>query len=227
MTQQRIGWIMAVCFLATAAVAVAADPCVLPINPDGSVSLPPEGCEYQSPDDIHALLKGLPSGTVIHVGASHGAFLCDKREQGCTLGGGALGGQIETASSTVELTITDPSDNWSRTIPVAVEFEVHTAQTYPKQKEFDTVMYQLSGSVAPGSDADFALIEIVSGAQNGFEGRGYTMIGNLGNNTAQVESYFHLSGTIHIVGTPTSEKFKNVDAVFEFETRMEAQGDCP
>jgi hypothetical protein len=222
-----VGLMLVVTAPAMAAVATG-EPCVVPINPDGSVTLPPEGCAYQSPDDIHVLLKDLPDGTVIHVGASHGHWLCDDkgRETPCTLGGGDLGGRIETWSSTVTLSFSDPGGSWQRTVDLPVDFEVHTGQMSPGQTQFPTLMKNLQGSQVLTGDADFATLEVFAGKNNGFEGDGFTFINNLGNGNAQVDSSFHLGGKLHLVGTPGG-RFQGLDATFDFVTDVVAEGPCP
>jgi hypothetical protein len=62
--------------------AVIADPCEVVDDGSGTVVLPPDGCEYLSPDDVHEILDGLPPGTTIELGVSHRAFFC----QTCTGG---------------------------------------------------------------------------------------------------------------------------------------------
>ena len=42
-----------------------ADPCIVPEDSTGSVSLPPEGCAYLSPTEVHMIIDGLPAGTEI------------------------------------------------------------------------------------------------------------------------------------------------------------------
>ena len=44
-------------------------PCVVPDDGTGTVTLPPPGCGYLSPSDVHMIIDGLPPGTTIEVGA--------------------------------------------------------------------------------------------------------------------------------------------------------------
>ncbi|MEM9553410.1 MAG: hypothetical protein AAGC60_04070 [Acidobacteriota bacterium] len=220
-----LGILLAACVFGPGSAWAQGAPCVIPINPDGSVTLPPEGCAYQTPTQIHALLDGLPDGTVIHVGASHGSFLCESRlEQGCTLGGGSLGGTIETSSSTVTLTF-DDNNGWTRTAVVPADFEVHTGQQYATQSNFPTRMVRLSGSISFANDPDFAEISISAGSAAGFPGDGYTFINHLGNGKAELSSEFNLGGTMHFVGTPGG-RLQGVSATFDFDTVVAAQDDC-
>ena len=43
-------------------------------NGDGTVDLPPTGCPYLSPDDVHMIINGLPPDTTINVGLEHAQF---------------------------------------------------------------------------------------------------------------------------------------------------------
>lgn len=222
---KKIVLLLGICLLVGSTAFAQDPPCVIPFNPDGSVTLPPEGCGYEAAiNAIHVLLDTMPDDTIIYVDAFHGSFLCDhKQELPCTLGGGQLGGQIETASSTVKLSFSD-SDGWSRTVYVPVDFEVHTGQVNPDQASFPTLMTQLVGTATPG-DADFASIQIVAGSDYGYEGNGFTKIENLDNGYAQLDSHFDLSGTMNIVGTPGG-RFDGVNGSFEFSTTVIAQDEC-
>ena len=62
----RTAALVAVIGLALAlAGAASADPCVVTDNGSGTVTLPPAGCEYLSPTDVHMIIDGLPPGTTI------------------------------------------------------------------------------------------------------------------------------------------------------------------
>ena len=43
----------------------SADPCNAADNGTGTVTLPPIGCDYLSPDEVHVIIDGLPPGTTI------------------------------------------------------------------------------------------------------------------------------------------------------------------
>src|SRR5206468_3869207 len=45
--------------------------CVVADNGSGTVTLPPAGCEYLSPSDVHQIIAGLPPGATIELGAIH------------------------------------------------------------------------------------------------------------------------------------------------------------
>src|SRR5438552_4994356 len=50
-----------------------ATPCVVS-GSGGTVSLPPTGCGYVSPSDVHMIINGLPPGTTINIGIEHEKF---------------------------------------------------------------------------------------------------------------------------------------------------------
>ncbi len=57
-------WASSVIALAPGAV-FAQNPCEVPDNGSGTVTLPPIGCEYISPFDVFRITEGLPPGTTI------------------------------------------------------------------------------------------------------------------------------------------------------------------
>ena len=52
------------------AAAEAADPCNVP-DAGGTVVLPPAGCDYLSPDEVHLIIDGLPPGTTLELKPIH------------------------------------------------------------------------------------------------------------------------------------------------------------
>jgi hypothetical protein len=99
--------------------------CVLPDNGGewGTVDLPPEGCAYLSPDEVHMIIDGLPPGTTIELAPIHRSFFNINRAPG-----GVLGGQIETFDSTLELQLTGTGDlaGFNRVLEIPIFCEVHT-----------------------------------------------------------------------------------------------------
>ena len=81
-------------------VIAAATTCVLP-DSGGTVVLPPAGCGYVSPTDVHMIINGLPAGTTIKIGVEHQRFFLPKRTPG-----GSLGGEVEQFQSSLHLTMT-------------------------------------------------------------------------------------------------------------------------
>src|SRR5437867_2879315 len=81
----------AVVFLALCGLLVAPamgqTKCVVPDNGGGTVDLPPAGCGYVSPTDLHRMISGLPPGSTIRVAAEHNRFFNVTRTSPSPLGG--------------------------------------------------------------------------------------------------------------------------------------------
>ena len=70
--------------------------------------LPPQGCEYLSPDEVHVIVDGLPIGATIELAPIHKDFICDPGYGGlCTIPlppgtcegpGGGLGGNVPSSA---------------------------------------------------------------------------------------------------------------------------------
>ena len=103
---QSFVWILAASLLVVALPSAmsAADPCVLPEGPPGTVTLPPDGCEYLSPDEVHMILDTLPPGTTIELAAIHKDFICR----------GAAGGPPPTCSAAQSHRSNANLRNWKR-----------------------------------------------------------------------------------------------------------------
>ena len=115
------------------------NPCTVVDNGTGTVTLPPIGCEYLSPNEVHMILDDLPAGTTIELAAIHKDFICLGGQGSvpcslplppgtCEAPGGSLGGNVDCSDSTAELTIsgTGALSSFSRTIFVPLGMEVHT-----------------------------------------------------------------------------------------------------
>jgi hypothetical protein len=117
-------------------------PCELTEGPPGTVTLPPAGCGYLSPADVHMLLAGLPPGTTIEIGVEHKAFFCGGQGApapscsvaipagACEAPGGTLGGTVDCFFSEAELTMTGTGAlaGFSRTIMVPLQ-TAHTRRS--------------------------------------------------------------------------------------------------
>ena len=84
-------------------------PCVVPDNGTGTVSLPPQGCGYVSPQDLHQIINGLPPGTQVNIGAEHERFF-----NVTSTPGGSLGGEVETFNSDLRLNMNGAGLNSNR-----------------------------------------------------------------------------------------------------------------
>ena len=54
--------------------AIAQVPACVEPDAGGTVVLPPPGCAYVSPQEVHMIIAGLPPGTTIEVGVEHMKF---------------------------------------------------------------------------------------------------------------------------------------------------------
>ena len=84
------------------------NPCDVLDNGTGTVTLPPIGCEYLSPDEVHEIMDGLPIGTTIVFEAIHRNFICGNPIGTCSIAlpgglcegpGGSLGGNADCFQS--------------------------------------------------------------------------------------------------------------------------------
>ena len=192
----------------------AADPCEVVDNGSGTITLPPDGCDYLSPSEVHENIDGLPPGTTIELGAIHKDFLCSDRVTcsvllppgDCEVPGGGLGGNVDCTDSTAELTITGTGvlGGFSRTIFVPMQIEVHTAPRTPGDavQSFETEMVQLQGQIF--GDPDFDLLRITAGSNNGLPSPGETTLTRLGppGSNFQVDSFFDITYRIEFQGAP-------------------------
>jgi len=189
------------------------NPCTVPDNGSGTVTLPPDGCEYLSPTEVHEIIDGLPPGTTIVLDAIHKDFICSDRAQTscssppgvtCETTGGGLGGNLDCSDSTAELTIsgTGALAGFSRTISVPLFMEVHTGPRTPGAavQDFPTEMVALEGQIS--GDPDFDLLQITGGSSNGFPGSGHTTLTERPSGDFSVDSFFDIVYQIDYVGAP-------------------------
>jgi hypothetical protein len=198
-----------------AGVPAGTNPCDVPDNGTGTVTLPPVGCEYLSPDEVHLILNDLPPGTTIELAAIHKDFICRGDQGGgvcsvsippgvCEVPGGGLGGSIDCFDSTAELTVTGTGalSSFSRTLFIQLFTEVHSGPRNPGDtvQDFDTEMVQLQGQLF--GDPDFDLLRITAGSFNGLPSPGHTTLTDNGNGTFAVDSFFDITYRIEFVGAP-------------------------
>lgn len=191
------------------------DPCVVTDNGSGTVTLPPIGCEYLSPDEVHMIIAGLPPGTTLNFAPIHKAFVCG--EQGvptaCTVSfppgvcegpGGAMGGQQDCFNSDGDFTVqgTGALSSYSRAISLPLSCQVATAPRTPGQpvQSFDTQMFRLVGQIT--GDPDFDLLRITAGNDFGLPSPGHTTLTQIGGGNWNVDSFFDITYRIDFVGAP-------------------------
>jgi len=198
------------------------DACVVNDNGSGTVTLPPLGCEYLSPDEVHKIIDGLPPNTTIEFATIHKDFICNKQPGGggvctfppgvdCEEPGGSLGGKKEcrdNSTLSMDLNGTGALLGFMRHIDMPVSFETHTSP-WPKDlptQVIATDMFRLFGQMTnPGSgDPDFDLLRIVAGTDFGLPSPGHTTLTRLGGpgSPFHVDSFFDISYRIDFVGRP-------------------------
>jgi len=197
--------------------AAAQDPCEV-IDVGGTVVLPPDGCEYLSPDEVHEIVDGLPIGTTIELAPIHKNFVCGGGATGygtcsivipplaCEAPGGALGGKGDCFDSSLEVQITGTGalGGFSRNITVPIFVEVHTAPRNPGDpvQSFDTDMFSLEGEIF--GDPDFCTLRFEGGSAFGLPSPGHTTLTKLPSGNFNVDSFFDVTYEITFQGCPGS-----------------------
>lgn len=189
------------------ATGAAGDPCIVPDDGSGTVSLPPVGCAYLSPDEVHMIIDGLPPGTEIILDTIHLDFICEGNPNHCGNPGGNLGGEIEFFNSTLQLDIQGTGDlaGFQRNIQLQNVFcESHTGPRNPTDtvQNFPNEMVQLQGQLF--GDPDFDFLTITAGAANGLPSPGNTTLTRLPSGDFTVDSFFDIAYRIDFQGAPGS-----------------------
>ncbi len=221
--------------LAPGAPVNAQDPCEVVDNGSGTVTLPPAGCEYLSPDEVHEIIDALPDGTDIELAPIHRDFICHGPvglpgpQEDCNTPGGSLGGEVETFDSTLRLRLTDNGTlGLDRVVEIPVFCLVHSGPRTAGDavQDFDTEMVQLQGSL-PGGDPDFASLQIVAGSgfDPGLASPGHTTLTRQGPPGSHfvVDSFFDISYRIDFVGT-AGGVLDGASGSSQGQIRMVAQG---
>jgi hypothetical protein len=181
--------------------ALAQNPCSAPDNGTGTVTLPPAGCQYLSPSQVHMIINGLPAGTTIILKPIHRNFIC-RQTGSCNIPGGPLGGEVENFSSTAVFQVsgTGALSGWNRVISVPLGVQVATAPRTngaPVQT-FKTDMQRIQGSIS--GDPDFDLFQVVGGTANGFPSPGSTTLTRQADGSFAVSSQFNVGYSIRFTG---------------------------
>lgn len=182
----------------------AQNACNQPDNGTGTVTLPPAGCEYLSPDQVHAIINGLPPGTTIILKPIHKEFIC-RQTTGlpCNSPGGPLGGEVENFNSVAVFQVsgTGALAGWTRTLTVPLSVQVATAPRTPGAtvQDFDTDMLRIQGGIS--GDPDFASFQVVGGTDNGLPSPGHTTLTRQADGSFRVDSRFQVGYQIKFVGT--------------------------
>ncbi|HEV7505945.1 MAG TPA: hypothetical protein VGS07_13645 [Thermoanaerobaculia bacterium] len=188
--------------LTTGAVHAAPPPCNEPVNTMGTVTLPPAGCQYLSPSQVHMIINGLPPGTTIILAPIHQNFICRTSTPPCHVAGGPLGGEVENFTSTAVFSLsgTGALSGWNRTVTVPLTVQVATAPRTAgaSVQTFSTNMEIIQGAIS--GDPDFASFQVVGGTANGFSSPGSTTLTRQSNGTFNVSSGFNVGYSIKFVG---------------------------
>jgi hypothetical protein len=208
--------------------AAAPAPCTAPDNGTGTVTLPPEDCEYLSPSNFHAIVDGLPAGTKLVIDPSHLRFICEKGGASldlCTSPGGTLGGNVENFDSTLELKIvgTGALTGFSTSVSLPASVETHTGKTQLGEpfQSFPTDMYRLQGTIT--GHPDFKYLSITAGTANGYESPGHTTLEQLDDRTYNVKSVFYIKYRIDFRGADGS-RLEGLKGSSEGKVEMQAFG---
>ncbi len=212
MLKLGVSWICAAIVLVASGLA-SAGPC--DVTPSGgTVQLPPAGCEYLSPDEVHKIIDGLPPGTTIELAPIHKDFICREGSASvcsiplppgtCEAPGGTLGGNIDCSESVAEfhLTGTGALAGYSRVVAIPLVMEVNTAPRAPGApvQDFDTEMIALQGQI--GGDPDFDLLRVTAGTGFGMPSPGHTTLTLLPGGNYAVDSFFDITYRIDFIGAP-------------------------
>jgi hypothetical protein len=212
----------------------APGPCVQP-DAGGTVTLPPQGCGYLSPADVHQILNGLPAGTTVRLGAEHQEFFGIQHSPG-----GSLGGEVEQYGSflTLHLSGTGTLAGWTRTLGLQAQCETHTAPRFPGTpvQSFDTDMFGIQGQLPPG-DPDFDLLRITAGSGFGMPSPGHTTLTKLSSGPSlgpggqwNVDSFFDITYRIDFVGAPGGRlagRSGSTTGTIRMQTGQTATSDVP
>jgi len=189
-----------------------------PDNGTGTITMPPMGCEFTSPDETFEIIDGLPPGTTIELDGTLKKFICCDGPTDCSLcslslkagqcetTGGTLGGNGHCFEAELDMDVTGTGDlaGFNRHLSVPVFCEVHTGPRNPGDpiQTFPTDMYRLKGELF--GDPDFCAFRIIGGTDYGLPGPGQTTLTQLPTGDFAVDSFFDITYQIEFEGCPGS-----------------------
>ncbi len=211
-------------FLAVFSAGALGDPCVVVDDGTGTVNLPPPGCPYLSPQDVHMIINGLPPNTEIILDTIHLDFICEGDPTHCGVPDG-LGGENEQFLSTLQLGIRGTGDlaTFQRNIQLQpVVCQTHTDPRTPGDavQSFPTEMVQLQGAIF--GDPDFDLLRITAGVANGLPSPGNTTLTRLPSGDFNVDSFFDIAYQIEFIGPGGGSPLAGLSGTTQGTIRMQA-----
>jgi len=208
------GRVLTTLLFAIATTVLAADPCVVAPNANGVVVLPPVGCEYLCPDDVHRIVDGLPTGTTIELSPFHRNFICSQDTGGRTCTNDCfidanLDPDCDPANGTEELFLSEVRfklkgtgllAGWERdlTIPNLMCRVQSGPRPAGSPSTFPTLMRQLQGQIV--GDPDFDLLRVTAGSDFGLPSPGQTTLTQLPGGNWMVDSFFDITYRIDFIG---------------------------
>ncbi len=193
-----------------------AQDCVVPDNGTGTITLPPMGCQYTSPDEVFMIIDGLPPGTTIELNPLYHNFsCCNPPCPQCTLPlgpgecetiGGNLGGYGHCFTGTMEFIVTGTGQlsGFNRLLTLELFAEVHTGPRNPGDpvQTFPTELFRLQGQLY--GDPDFCTLNVIGGTDFGLLSPGNTTLTQLPSGDFNVDSFFDITYQIEFEGCPGS-----------------------
>ena len=185
------------------------DPCEVDpndVDPSTPIDLPPKGCPYLSPKQVHMIINGLPPGTEILFAPIHKDFIC-RTTGGCTTPApNPNTPSTETVKSTLVFKVSGTGTLSTLNCTLAIPDVDLTTKTEPRDpnapiQAFGTEMQNLSGSVAGETDCNlFDSLQVRAGQGQGLPAsRGGTVLKESGGLVA-VNSFFDVTYEIEFVG---------------------------
>ena len=189
--------------------------CSVPDNGNGTIDMPPAGCDYVAPVDPYVITDGLPPGTTIELRPTHTGYTCGDNlgicsvpmpPPTCELPGGGLGGTVGCSEQMLELEVvgTGLLAGFTRLLNVPVSWEMHTASRTlgATTQSFDTDLVSMRGDLF--GDPDFDFLQIRAGSIFGLPSPGHTNLHKGFDGNWTVDSFFDVAYTIDFQGAPGS-----------------------